>query len=196
MLASRGGAAILEDNQRIGRERYKSSTMISFLRNVCLWIRSSTLPCGKGMISCFCTISDFAGGHGLTDEQTKGLTAGVCWVTLLFLQVNPLLLCNLSCTLLTDRLNDWQTDWWANWQLTAGVGWVTLLLCGEGQTWEQARTVNGWQGSFRFQSRLHHDVQEVRVGISHRIKQGPRINTPLHTKNSSKMAESTIEQGW
>jgi hypothetical protein len=64
-LASGGGAAMREDHQLIGWERDKSSSMISSLVNACLWIRSSTLPCWKGMISCFHMISDVACGHGL-----------------------------------------------------------------------------------------------------------------------------------
>jgi hypothetical protein len=50
------------------QEKYESSNMISFLANVCLWIRPSILPHWKGTIH---TISDVACGQGPTFQRTS-----------------------------------------------------------------------------------------------------------------------------
>jgi hypothetical protein len=73
--------------------------------------------------------------------------------------------------------------------------WISRISCGEGQMQEQACTVRTDEKAHSFfQSRLHHDVQEVTIaGISHRNKQGPGIDTPLHKKISSELAASNTE---
>jgi hypothetical protein len=58
-------------------------------------------------------------------------------------------------------------------QVSTNLGPVARLDCGEGQMRAQACLANGRAGSFCFQSRLHHDVQEAIVGKNSRSNKHP-----------------------
>ncbi len=58
-------------------------------------------------------------------------------------------------------------------QVSMNLGPVARLDCGEGQMRARACLANGRACSFRFQSRLHHDVQEAIAGENSRSNKHP-----------------------